>query len=72
VNERIERPKKIFDGHNVFAAAIYSKENLLNNLLGAIPSDLNRDEWVAALPKEAGWSVSCGVGEDGQNRLRHN
>ncbi|CAL5382433.1 unnamed protein product [Camellia sinensis] len=24
--------------------------NLLNNVLAAIPSDLNRDEWVAALP----------------------
>ncbi|KAF3519555.1 hypothetical protein DY000_02058727, partial [Brassica cretica] len=26
-------------------------ENLLNNVLAAIPSDLNRDEWVAALPR---------------------
>ncbi|XP_028118827.1 probable protein phosphatase 2C 12 [Camellia sinensis] len=42
---------KIFDGHNGSAAAIYSKENLLNNVLAAIPSDLNRDEWVAALPR---------------------
>ncbi|XP_035542028.1 probable protein phosphatase 2C 12 isoform X1 [Juglans regia] len=41
----------LFDGHNGSAAAIYSKENLLNNVLGAIPSDLNRDEWVAALPR---------------------
>ncbi|KAI8006598.1 putative protein phosphatase 2C 12 [Camellia lanceoleosa] len=41
----------IFDGHNGSAAAIYSKENLLNNVLAAIPSDLNRDEWVAALPR---------------------
>ncbi|KAI8009740.1 putative protein phosphatase 2C 12 [Camellia lanceoleosa] len=39
------------DGHNGFAAAIYSKENLLNNVLATIPSDLNRDEWVAALPR---------------------
>ena len=29
----------------------YVKENLLNNVLSAIPSDLNRDEWVAALPR---------------------
>ncbi|XAR61869.1 Phosphoprotein phosphatase [Bertholletia excelsa] len=41
----------LFDGHNGSAAAIYSKENLLNNVLAAIPPDLNRDEWVAALPR---------------------
>ncbi|KAA8537737.1 hypothetical protein F0562_027273 [Nyssa sinensis] len=41
----------LFDGHNGSAAAIYSKENLLNNVLAAIPSDLNRDEWVTALPR---------------------
>ncbi|XP_052203276.1 probable protein phosphatase 2C 12 [Diospyros lotus] len=41
----------LFDGHNGTAAAIYSKENLLNNVLAAIPSDLNRDEWVSALPR---------------------
>ncbi|KVI06665.1 Protein phosphatase 2C [Cynara cardunculus var. scolymus] len=41
----------IFDGHNGSAAAIYTKENLLNNVLGAIPADLNRDEWIAVLPR---------------------
>ncbi|GKB37706.1 probable protein phosphatase 2C 12, partial [Tanacetum coccineum] len=41
----------IFDGHNGSAAAIYTKENLLNNVLCALPPDLNRDEWVAALPR---------------------
>ncbi|CAH1454366.1 unnamed protein product [Lactuca virosa] len=41
----------IFDGHNGSAAAIYTKENLLNNVLCAIPPNLNRDEWVAALPR---------------------
>ncbi|KAK1407930.1 hypothetical protein QVD17_39558 [Tagetes erecta] len=41
----------IFDGHNGSAAAMYTKENLLNNVLCAIPPDLNRDEWVAALPR---------------------
>ncbi|XP_027332268.1 probable protein phosphatase 2C 12 [Abrus precatorius] len=41
----------LFDGHNGTAAAIYAKENLLNNVLSAIPSDLNRDEWIAALPR---------------------
>lgn len=42
---------QLFDGHNGSAAAIYSKENLLSNILAAIPSDLNRDEWIAALPR---------------------
>uniref|UniRef100_A0A1D1ZFQ4 protein-serine/threonine phosphatase n=2 Tax=Anthurium amnicola TaxID=1678845 RepID=A0A1D1ZFQ4_9ARAE len=41
----------LFDGHNGSAAAIFSKENLLNNVLSAIPQDLSRDEWVAALPR---------------------
>ncbi|XP_010539072.1 PREDICTED: probable protein phosphatase 2C 12 isoform X2 [Tarenaya hassleriana] len=41
----------IFDGHNGNGAAIYTKENLLTNVLAAMPSDLNRDEWVAALPR---------------------
>ncbi|GMI78508.1 hypothetical protein like AT1G47380 [Hibiscus trionum] len=41
----------LFDGHNGPAAAIYSKENLLNNVLNAIPPDLNTDEWVDALPR---------------------
>lgn len=42
---------QMFDGHNGSAAAIYTKENLLNNVLSAIPPDLNRNEWVAALPR---------------------
>ncbi|XP_042482541.1 probable protein phosphatase 2C 12 isoform X2 [Macadamia integrifolia] len=41
----------LFDGHNGSAAAIYTKENLLNNVLAAIPSDLSRDDWLAALPR---------------------
>ena len=41
----------MFDGHNGTAAAIYAKENLLSNVLKAIPTDLNRDDWVAALPR---------------------
>lgn len=41
----------LFDGHNGTAAAIYAKENLLNNVLGAIPLDLTREDWVAALPR---------------------
>ena len=42
---------QLFDGHNGSAAAIYSKENLLNNVVNAIPQDLNSEEWVAALPR---------------------
>ncbi|KAG5126877.1 hypothetical protein JHK82_027712 [Glycine max] len=42
---------QLFDGHNGFSAAIYSKENLLNNVLSAIPPYLNRDEWIATLPR---------------------
>lgn len=41
----------IFDGHNGNAAAIYTKENLLNHVLGAIPHGLGRDEWLQALPR---------------------
>ncbi|CAN0872975.1 Probable protein phosphatase 2C 12 [Linum grandiflorum] len=41
----------LFDGHNGAAAAIYTKENLLNNVISAIPQDLNREEWLAALPR---------------------
>ncbi|CAI0558174.1 unnamed protein product [Linum tenue] len=41
----------LFDGHNGCAAAIYTKENLLNNVISAIPQDLNREEWLAALPR---------------------
>ncbi|KAG6512750.1 hypothetical protein ZIOFF_030879 [Zingiber officinale] len=42
---------QLFDGHNGSAAAIYSKENLLNNVLSSIPSEFSRNEWVQALPR---------------------
>ncbi|XP_078154921.1 putative protein phosphatase 2C 12 [Carex rostrata] len=41
----------IFDGHNGSAAAIYTKENLLDNVLKAIPPKVSRDEWISALPR---------------------
>ncbi|CAN1273979.1 Probable protein phosphatase 2C 12 [Linum perenne] len=41
----------LFDGHNGRAAAIYTKENLLNNVISAIPQNLNQEEWLAALPR---------------------
>lgn len=42
---------QIFDGHNGNAAAIYTKENLLNHVLSAIPRGLGREEWLQALPR---------------------
>ncbi|CAM6113827.1 unnamed protein product [Calypogeia fissa] len=41
----------IFDGHNGRAAAIYSKDNVLKNVLSAIPPGLSRQEWSGALPR---------------------
>lgn len=41
----------IFDGHNGRAAAIYSKENVLKDVLSAIPPGLTRSEWSATLPR---------------------
>ena len=41
----------LFDRHNGFAATLYSKENLLNDVLAAIPPELSKDEWVAVLPR---------------------
>ncbi|KAG8063145.1 hypothetical protein GUJ93_ZPchr0003g17727 [Zizania palustris] len=41
----------IFDGHNGSAAAIYTRENLLNNVLSAIPPNLTSEEWTTALPR---------------------
>lgn len=43
--------EQIFDGHNGDAAAVYSKENLLKDVMSVIPSGLSRDEWLAALPR---------------------
>ena len=42
---------QIFDGHNGSAAAIYTRENLVNNVLSAIPPNLTNEEWTAALPR---------------------
>ncbi|KAL3538235.1 hypothetical protein ACH5RR_001601 [Cinchona calisaya] len=41
----------IFDGHNGISAAIFAKENLLNNVLSAIPQGLSREEWLQTLPR---------------------
>ncbi|KAK7392056.1 hypothetical protein VNO78_20482 [Psophocarpus tetragonolobus] len=42
---------QIFDGHNGISAAIFAKENILSNVLSAIPQDISRDEWLQALPR---------------------
>ncbi|KAF4359269.1 hypothetical protein CsatB_030532 [Cannabis sativa] len=41
----------IFDGHNGISAAIFAKENLLDNILSAIPQGASREEWLQALPR---------------------
>uniref|UniRef100_A0A0D9W5M3 protein-serine/threonine phosphatase n=1 Tax=Leersia perrieri TaxID=77586 RepID=A0A0D9W5M3_9ORYZ len=41
----------LFDGHNGSAAAVYAKENLINNVMCCVPADLSGDEWLAALPR---------------------
>ncbi|GAB4835769.1 hypothetical protein Ancab_000679 [Ancistrocladus abbreviatus] len=41
----------IFDGHNGISAAIFAKENLLGNVLSAIPQGFSREEWLQALPR---------------------
>ncbi|XP_030546995.1 probable protein phosphatase 2C 5 isoform X1 [Rhodamnia argentea] len=41
----------ILDGHNGISAAIFAKENLLTNVLSAIPQGVSRDDWLQALPR---------------------
>lgn len=41
----------IFDGHNGSAAALYSKENLLKDIMSAMPTGLSREDWLSALPR---------------------
>ncbi|KAK9114167.1 hypothetical protein Syun_020964 [Stephania yunnanensis] len=45
------RGEKIFDGHNGMSATIFSKENLLNHVMNAIPQGIDREEWLRALPR---------------------
>jgi serine/threonine protein phosphatase PrpC len=41
----------VLDGHNGNAAAIYTRDNLLNHVLSAMPHGLSREEWLHALPR---------------------
>ncbi|XP_024531793.1 probable protein phosphatase 2C 15 [Selaginella moellendorffii] len=41
----------IFDGHNGSAAAVHAKEHLLKDVMSALPSRLDRDEWLSILPE---------------------
>ncbi|KAI4373272.1 hypothetical protein MLD38_011413 [Melastoma candidum] len=41
----------VFDGHNGNAAAIFTRENLLNHVVGAMPCGIGRDDWLQALPR---------------------
>lgn len=43
--------EQVLDGHNGNAAAIYTRDNLLNHVLSAVPRGLSRDEWLHALPR---------------------
>ena len=42
---------QVLDGHNGASAAIYAKENLLRDILCALPPSLSRDEWLTILPQ---------------------
>ncbi|CAA6669133.1 unnamed protein product [Spirodela intermedia] len=41
----------VFDGHNGAAAAVFTREHLLDHVLRAIPQGLTREEWLRALPQ---------------------
>ena len=42
---------QVLDGHNGSAAAMFTKDNLLNNVVSSVPAGLSREEWLAALPR---------------------
>ncbi|PKI45851.1 hypothetical protein CRG98_033749 [Punica granatum] len=49
----------VFDGHNGNAAAIYTRENLLGHVIGAIPRGLGREDWLQVLPRALVAGKSC-------------
>ncbi|URD78401.1 phosphatase 2C [Musa troglodytarum] len=52
----------VLDGHNGNAAAIYTRDNLLNHVMGAIPHGLGREEWLQALPRALIGPLRCWPG----------
>lgn len=50
-NHMLKENVHVLDGHKGDAAAIFTRENLLNHVLSAIPRGLSRDEWLQALPR---------------------
>ncbi|THU55794.1 hypothetical protein C4D60_Mb11t10350 [Musa balbisiana] len=55
----------VLDGHNGNAAAIYTRDNLLNHVMGAIPHGLGREEWLQALPRQTSGTTVTFVIIDG-------
>ncbi|KAK1317037.1 putative protein phosphatase 2C 33 [Acorus calamus] len=41
----------IFDGHNGVSAAVFTRDNLLDHVMSAIPQGIGREEWLQALPR---------------------
>jgi hypothetical protein len=42
---------QVLDGHNGSAAAVFTKDILLSNVVSSVPAGLTREEWLAALPR---------------------
>ncbi|KAK1279804.1 putative protein phosphatase 2C 33 [Acorus gramineus] len=40
-----------FDGHNGVSAAVFTRENLLEHVMSAIPQGIGKKEWLQALPR---------------------
>ena len=41
----------IFDGHNGLMETLYSKENLLKDIMSAMPTSLTREDCLSSLPR---------------------
>jgi len=42
---------QVFDGHNGVSAAVFSKEELLEHVMSAVPQGISREDWLQALPR---------------------
>jgi hypothetical protein len=47
----VDLARQVFDGHNGVSAAVYSKEHLLEHVMSALPPDIDREDWLQALPR---------------------